>query len=98
MFCVRFNVRLNVDDSFYPRSPYGLAKLYAYWITLNYREANGMFASNGILLNHESSVRGETFVTRKITRCSRHRAWPAGYALCRKPRCQARLGSRQGTS
>lgn len=53
---------------FYPRSPYGVAKLYAYWITRNYREAYGMFASNGILFNHESPVRGETFVTRKITR------------------------------
>jgi len=53
---------------FYPRSPYGVAKLYAYWITINYREAYGMHASNGILFNHESPVRGETFVTRKITR------------------------------
>ncbi len=53
---------------FYPRSPYGVAKLYAYWITVNYREAYGMFACNGILFNHESPVRGETFVSRKITR------------------------------
>lgn len=53
---------------FYPRSPYGVAKLYAYWITINYREAYNMFASNGILFNHESPLRGETFVTRKITR------------------------------
>ncbi|HLG02997.1 MAG TPA: GDP-mannose 4,6-dehydratase [Bacteroidia bacterium] len=53
---------------FYPRSPYGVAKLYAFWITKNYREAYGMFACNGILFNHESPVRGETFVTRKITR------------------------------
>ncbi len=53
---------------FYPRSPYGVAKLYAYWITINYREAYGMHASNGILFNHESPIRGETFVTRKITR------------------------------
>lgn len=53
---------------FYPRSPYGVAKLYAYWITKNYREAYGMFACNGILFNHESPIRGETFVTRKITR------------------------------
>ncbi len=53
---------------FYPRSPYGVAKLYAYWITVNYRESYGMFASNGILFNHESPRRGETFVTRKITR------------------------------
>jgi GDPmannose 4,6-dehydratase len=53
---------------FYPRSPYGVAKLYAYWITVNYREAYKMFACNGILFNHESPIRGETFVTRKITR------------------------------
>ncbi|MDI1264387.1 MAG: GDP-mannose 4,6-dehydratase, partial [bacterium] len=53
---------------FYPRSPYGVAKLYGYWITVNYREAYGIFASNGILFNHESPIRGETFVTRKITR------------------------------
>lgn len=53
---------------FYPRSPYGVAKLYAYWITINYREAYNIFACNGILFNHESPVRGETFVTRKITR------------------------------
>ncbi len=53
---------------FYPRSPYGVAKLYAYWITVNYREAYDMFAVNGILFNHESPLRGETFVTRKITR------------------------------
>ncbi|MCU0442216.1 MAG: GDP-mannose 4,6-dehydratase [Bacteroidia bacterium] len=55
---------------FYPRSPYAAAKLYAYWITVNYREAYGMFACNGILFNHESPVRGETFVTRKITRAA----------------------------
>ncbi len=53
---------------FYPRSPYGVAKLYAYWITVNYREAYGMYACNGILFNHESPIRGETFVTRKITK------------------------------
>jgi GDPmannose 4,6-dehydratase len=53
---------------FYPRSPYGAAKVYAYWITVNYREAYGMYACNGILFNHESPLRGETFVTRKITR------------------------------
>tara|TARA_B100000963_G_C22638349_1_gene678910 strand:- start:3578 stop:4690 length:1113 start_codon:yes stop_codon:yes gene_type:complete len=53
---------------FYPRSPYSVAKMYAYWITVNYREAYGLFASNGILFNHESPIRGETFVTRKITR------------------------------
>jgi len=55
---------------FYPRSPYAVAKLYAYWATVNYREAYGMFACNGILFNHESPVRGETFVTRKITRAT----------------------------
>jgi GDPmannose 4,6-dehydratase len=55
---------------FHPRSPYGAAKLYAYWITVNYREAYGFHASNGILFNHESPVRGETFVTRKITRAA----------------------------
>lgn len=55
---------------FYPRSPYGVAKLYAYWITVNYREAYNMFACNGILFNHESPIRGETFVSRKITRAA----------------------------
>lgn len=55
---------------FYPRSPYAVAKMYAYWITVNYREAYGIFACNGILFNHESPVRGETFVTRKITRAA----------------------------
>ena len=55
---------------FYPRSPYAVAKLYAYWITVNYREAYNMFACNGILFNHESPIRGETFVTRKITRAA----------------------------
>ena len=58
----------NESTPFYPRSPYGVAKMYAYWITVNYREAYGIFASNGILFNHESPIRGETFVTRKITR------------------------------
>jgi GDPmannose 4,6-dehydratase len=58
----------NETTPFYPRSPYGAAKVYAYWITVNYREAYGMHSSNGILFNHESPVRGETFVTRKITR------------------------------
>ena len=58
----------NEKTPFYPRSPYAVAKLYAYWITVNYREAYGMHASNGILFNHESPLRGETFVTRKITR------------------------------
>ena len=58
------------NTPFYPRSPYAVAKMYAYWITVNYREAYGMFACNGILFNHESPVRGETFVTRKITRAT----------------------------
>lgn len=58
----------NEKTPFYPRSPYACAKLYAYWITINYREAYNIFASNGILFNHESPIRGETFVTRKITR------------------------------
>ncbi len=58
------------DTPFYPRSPYGVAKLYAYWITVNYREAYDMYAANGILFNHESPIRGETFVTRKITRAA----------------------------
>jgi GDPmannose 4,6-dehydratase len=58
----------NETTPFYPRSPYGAAKLYAYWITVNYREAYGLHASNGILFNHESPLRGETFATRKITR------------------------------
>ncbi len=58
----------NEKTPFYPRSPYGVAKLYAYWITINYREAYNIFACNGILFNHESPIRGETFVTRKITR------------------------------
>ena len=60
----------NEKTMFYPRSPYAAAKLYAYWITVNYREAYNMFASNGILFNHESPIRGETFVTRKITRAA----------------------------
>jgi GDPmannose 4,6-dehydratase len=58
----------NETTPFYPRSPYAAAKLYAYWITVNYREAYGIHASNGILFNHESPIRGETFVTRKVTR------------------------------
>ena len=62
------NTPQNEKTTFYPRSPYGVAKLYAYWITINYREAYNIYACNGILFNHESPVRGETFVTRKITR------------------------------
>ncbi|KAF0970028.1 GDP-mannose 4,6-dehydratase [Gordonia sp. YY1] len=60
----------NEETAFYPRSPYGAAKVYSYWVTRNYREAYGMFAVNGILFNHESPRRGETFVTRKITRAA----------------------------
>ena len=56
------------ESQFYPRSPYGAAKMYGYWITVNYRESYGIYACNGILFNHESPIRGETFVTRKITR------------------------------
>jgi len=63
---------------FYPRSPYAVAKLYAYWITVNYREAYGLHASNGILFNHESPLRGETFVTRKITMAAAKSSWSAG--------------------
>ena len=78
---------------FYPRSPYAAAKLYAYWITVNYREAYGMHASNGILFNHEGPTRGETFVTRKITRAvaAIHHG-PAEDALYGQPRFPARLG------
>ena len=68
MYGLRTQVPQNESTPFYPRSPYGAAKLYAYWITVNYREAYGLHASNGILFNHESPLRGETFVTRKITR------------------------------
>ena len=82
---------------FYPRSPYGAAKVYGYWITVNYREAYGIHASNGILFNHESPLRGETFVTRKITRAVarialglRERPLPG------QPGLPARLGPRQG--
>ena len=78
---------------FHPRSPYGVAKLYAHWITVNYREAYGFFACNGILFNHESPIRGETFVTRKITRGARpHRARHPGLPLPRQSQRQARLG------
>jgi GDPmannose 4,6-dehydratase len=68
MFGLAQEIPQKETTPFYPRSPYAVAKLYAYWITVNYREAYGMFACNGILFNHESPVRGETFVTRKITR------------------------------
>ena len=82
---------------FWPRSPYGVAKVYAYWATVNYRESYGMHASNGILFNHESPRRGETFVTRKITRAvGGHQKRPAKRALPRQPRREARLGLREG--
>ena len=68
LFGVTKEIPQNENTPFYPRSPYGVAKLYSYWITVNYREAYDIFACNGILFNHESPVRGETFVTRKITR------------------------------
>ena len=81
---------------FYPRSPYAAAKAYAFYITRNYREAYGMFAVNGILFNHESPRRGETFVTRKITRAvGRIKLGLAGQAVPRQPRRQARLGLRR---
>lgn len=70
LFGLAQEVPQNEKTPFYPRSPYGVAKLYAYWIVVNYREAYNMFASNGILFNHESPLRGETFVTRKITRAA----------------------------
>ena len=84
----------NEKTPFYPRSPYGVAKVYAHWITVNYREAYKIFAVNGILFNHESPIRGETFATRKIV-----------IGLCkiknklqkkffRKSRCKKRLGSK----
>jgi GDPmannose 4,6-dehydratase len=72
---------------FYPRSPYAVAKLYGYWITVNYREAYNMYACNGILFNHESPLRGETFVTRKITR--------RRLFVFRQSGCSTRLGARQ---
>ena len=68
MFGKTNGVIQNEETPFYPRSPYGVAKVFSYWIVKNYREAYGLHASNGILFNHESPVRGETFVTRKITR------------------------------
>ena len=80
---------------FYPRSPYAAAKVYAYWITVNYREAYGLFACNGILFNHESPMRGETFVTRKITRgLARIKVGPRRLPVPGQPRRAARLGSR----
>ena len=81
---------------FYPKSPYGVAKLYSYWITVNYREAYNMFACNGILFNHESPRRGENFVTRKITPGRRqHPGRKAGEALPGQYERQTRLGLRR---
>jgi GDPmannose 4,6-dehydratase len=78
---------------FYPRSPYAAAKIYAYWIVVNYREAYGIHASNGILFNHESPLRGETFVTRKITRAvAAIEARLPGQALSRQSRRQRDWG------
>jgi GDPmannose 4,6-dehydratase len=71
MFGLTDGQLLNEDSPFYPRSPYGVAKLYAHWITINYREAYGIFAANGILFNHESPRRGETFVTKKIVEAAK---------------------------
>ncbi len=70
LFGKAYEIPQKETTPFYPRSPYGVAKLYGYWITVNYREAYGIFACNGILFNHESPIRGETFVTRKITRAA----------------------------
>ena len=84
------------NTPFYPRSPYAVAKLYAYWTTVNYREAYGMFAANGILFNHESPLRGETFVTRKITRAAAKIVLGLQETLYMgQPRRAARLGPRQ---
>ena len=78
---------------FYPRSPYGAAKVYSYWLTVNYRESYGIFACNGILFNHESPRRGETFVTRKVTRAAGpHQSRPGGQTLLGKSRRQTGLG------
>ena len=83
------------QTAFYPRSPYGVAKLYAHWITVNYRESYGMYACNGILFNHESPVAGETFVTRKITRAlSPHQARPSSRLYLGNLFGVARLGTR----
>lgn len=75
----------NETTAFYPKSPYGAAKIYAYWVTVNYREAYNMFACNGILFNHESPRRGETFVTKKITK--------AAVAISKGKQQQLRLGN-----
>ncbi len=95
LFGARAGVPQRETTPFYPRSPYAAAKLYAYWITVNYREAYGLHASNGILFNHESPIRGETFVTRKITRAvARIALGLQDGALPGQPRLPARLGPR----
>jgi GDPmannose 4,6-dehydratase len=81
---------------FHPRSPYGVAKLYGYWITVNYREAYGIYACNGILFNHESPIRGETFVTRKITRALAASSLGLEDACISAISTRARLGPRAG--
>ena len=81
------------NDSLCPRSPHAVAKLYAYFITVNYRQAYGIHASNGILFNHESPLRGETFVTRKITRAVAAIQRDCKIVVSGKPGCKARLGS-----
>ncbi len=82
---------------FWPRSPYAVAKVYAYWATVNYRESYGLHASNGILFNHESPRRGETFVTRKITRAvAQIKKGQQKELYPRQSRCEARLGLRAG--
>ncbi len=83
---------------FYPRSPYGVAKLYAHWITVNYREAYGMYACNGILFNHESPLRGETFVTRKITRASPASSWACRTASSSATSTRSATGAMPGTT
>ena len=84
----------NEATPFYPRSPYAAAKLYAYWITVNYREAYGIHASNGILFNHESPIRAKLSLRVKLPARSRHPSWAPGQALSRQSRRQARLGPR----
>ena len=85
-----------ISTPFYPRSPYAVSKLFGYWITVNYRESYGMFACNGVLFNHESPIRGETFVTRKITRGLAHQSGSGEKVVPRELGRKARLGSRQG--
>src|SRR5215831_5750845 len=81
---------------FWPRSPYGVAKVFSYWATVNYRESYGLCASNGIMFNHESPRRGETFVTRKISRAVAAIKQGVQKELFRQPGCKTRLGIRAG--